>query len=623
MKEKDWVEAMSLADEKYVNEANPEKKHPRSHFSFKRAVQIAACLCAIGIALYLFVPLRTTPPSMAKYKGSEYYPLIQKLNEARFEPPKYKNNFMRLLREGLFGSYVQDDSIKENAAGGYSEKPYHEVTDNQVEGIIEADKIKRSDRYIYYLCKGELSVYSIDGENSEKVGTYIVEPGEHLDYLYTNSDRFDEPEFFLSEDCSTVTVLMSGYGTEGSMVRVINLDVTDPQNIRLTNDFCITGQYISSRMVDGKLLLFTGFRVTGWVDYGVKETFVPRYDQGNGFKPLRIKDFVIPDDVTTTAYTVVIKLDGKTLAVDGTAAFLSYSDNVYVSENSIIVNRTCEEATKEGQNTRNRTMTEFSRIVYGDGEFRVQEPFTVVGYINNQYNMDEKDGILRVVTSTRETIQGKTQNSMTYVDTAWDFASSANLFCVDLTDGKIVASVERFAPDNETVRSVRFAGDKAYVCTSVEAQDPVFFFDLSDINHITYTHTGTIPGFSTSLVDFGSGKLLGIGRGEEWDSVKLEIYAEGLGKVVPICKYEQEYVAYAQDYKAYFIDREKQLVGLGLTAHDRPFTNYRLLFFDGYQLRELLAEDFPCRAENMRGVLIDNMMYMLGGNKLLVKDLFR
>ena len=104
----------------------------------------------------------------------------------------------------------------------------------------------------------------------------------------------------------------------------------------------------------------------------------------------------------------------------------------------------------------------------------------------------------------------------------------------------MVAKVERFAPKGETVRSVRFDGDYAYVCTAIQLTDPVFFFDLSDLSNITYKDTGTISGFSTSLVDLGDGFLMGIGVGSLSTTLKVEIYVEGEQGVESYCSYELE-----------------------------------------------------------------------------------
>ena len=84
------------------------------------------------------------------------------------------------------------------------------------------------------------------------------------------------------------------------------------------------------------------------------------------------------------------------------------------------------------------------------------------------------------------------------------------------------------------------------MCTSIEMSDPVFFFDLSDLNNITYKDTGTIEGFSTSLVNFGDGYLLGIGR-ESWSTFKAEIYTEADSGVEAFCSFVQENANYSTD----------------------------------------------------------------------------
>ena len=116
--------------------------------------------------------------------------------------------------------------------------------------------------------------------------------------------------------------------------------------------------------------------------------------------------------------------------------------------------------------------------------------------------MDEKDGILRVVTTVEYGSYSDAYGHGWFVPAY----TSASLYCVSLEDFETVASVEKFAPEGEQVQSVRFDGDYAYVCTSVNFSDPVFFFDLSDLSNITYTDTGEIEGFSSSLVDFENGK---------------------------------------------------------------------------------------------------------------------
>ena len=59
---------------------------------------LAVCLAALcGLLLLLFVPYANAEmPTLAEYRGSDYYPLMQKINTLTYRAPKYKNNFEAL-----------------------------------------------------------------------------------------------------------------------------------------------------------------------------------------------------------------------------------------------------------------------------------------------------------------------------------------------------------------------------------------------------------------------------------------------------------------------------------------------------------------------------------------------
>ena len=136
-------------------------------------------------------------------------------------------------------------------------------------------------------------------------------------------------------------------------------------------------------------------------------------------------------------------------------------------------------------------------------------------------------------------------------------------------------------------------------------------FDLSDINNITYKETGTIEGFSTSLINMGNGFLLGIGDGGQ--GLKLEIYKETPTGVESYCKYEYRFGDYSSDYKAYYVDRENQLIGLGIWQRALEMrSGYVVLHFDGTSLTEVLYEDVEGSFDKMRAVYIDGYMYIFG-----------
>ena len=269
-------------------------------------------------------------------------------------------------------------------------------------------------------------------------------------------------------------------------------------------------------------------------------------------------------------------------------------------------------------------MTEISRLSYKGEQMTHLGSVSICGTLNDQFSMDEYEDHLRVVTTTQETLT-KPEAFRNDAELAISATrkTNASLYVVRLSDMQIAAKVERFAPEGESVRSVRFDGTAAYVCTSIQLSDPVFFFDLSDLQSITYTDTGTIDGFSTSLVQLGNGLLLGIGRGSEWSSVKLEIYEEQNGAVVSVAAWEVPNASISSDYKAYLINREEGIFGLGVVygsyvTSQTENNRYVLLAFDGNAFCELLSVPLAGPIEYKRAVLIDRTLYMFGANDFRV-----
>lgn len=597
----------------------------------------------LALALTLFVPYSDQLPNVDRYQTSPYYKLIPGLNKATYQPPAHKNNYEWLkavlsttkfdasgdmapmapgnVSDSLNG-IVSEPIYSANAApmgtitGGViapeSDQKYEEVTDNQVQGVTESDIFKRSDKYIYYLRDNKLSVYSIDKENSAEIAT--VE-------LSVESSRYSRNfEMFLSQDCATLTVLSQQSDKEkGACTVVYSLDVTDPANIQQHEPLYFNGSFITARVVEDELLLIYNYRVTGEIDFDKPETFVPVYGTRDEMQPLPAEDIYCPAEEPTAArYTVIAKLDSKTLQVQDTAALLSYSDQVYVSGSAIYATYGCVHSEKTGENTIQTNFTEITGIGYTGKTLDVLGTVTIEGSVKDQYSMDEYNGILRVAasTSTRTVKEEKTQFY------AWatilERKNNCNLYCIDLSTWKVASSVIAFAPEGEEVTSARFDGPMGYVCTAevVIMTDPVYYFDLSDIHNITYKHTPVIDGYSSSLINFGD-YLLGIGYSES-RGLKVEIYEETADGVESLTAYER--VAwFSENYKSYYIDRENNLLGIAV-GNWGSGCYYLLLHFDGYKLT--VIREIPIDGvfvNNARADIIDGYIYLLEKQLQVVK----
>ena len=334
------------------------------------------------------------------------------------------------------------------------------------------------------------------------------------------------------------------------------------------------------------------------------------------------ENICFPKELEYANYTVLTLLDENTLEPVDTAALLSYTTDPYITAENVFTHRCYSKNIETGADTGiSKRYTELLCLSYGQEGFEVKKSIEMEGYLKDRYSLDEYDGVLRAVTTTTQRPYQTSPGSVHYPGHLSEV--SANLYCIDLESMTVCAQVTGFAPNGETVQSVRFEGTNAYVCTAIVFTDPVFFFDLSDLSNITYKQTVEIEGFSSSLVTFGKGNLLGIGKSNGWDTLKVEIYREGEDAVESVSIFEMQDVYFSGDYKAYYIDRANQLVGLGYCSYTAiaEETRYLVLHFDGTTLKEVLNVPLNGSAVYQRGVYIDGYYYLLGDNVFQVHPL--
>ena len=599
-------------------------------------IATAACVALTAISLVLFLPLKAPEAPIDAYKNNEYFSVIKPLNaqfDTTAQPVHYKNNFEKWTAElkDLFSfkvgdtapnggmqdttmdsavpevpEYGVDDGLDGGVGGeGNQNGEYVETTDNQVAGVIEGDLLKRTTTHAFYLCmlkdngalKGGypvLRVYTLAGENSKLIHEYtIAKNGAECISAY--------PELYLSQDGKTLTLVcmlrkMSG-GKAERYTEIITFDISTPNAVQEVGRNYLSGSYISSRSVNGQLFIVNNFNVNKMPNFDDYASYIPQY--GENLEELTLvdgEDIIVPDKITAQKHTVVLQIDQATGEILDCMALYCYSADLYVSQNNLYLTREFTSIT-DWEN-----MTEITCLSYGEEGFAKLGAVTVEGAVLNQYSMDEYDGIFRVVTSVYRPY------------------TSASIYCVDMDTWKIIGSVTEFSPKGEDVQSVRFDKEKAYVCTAriVTLTDPVYAFNLSDPTNITYKDTGEIKGYSTSLVQFGNGFLLGIGVNAN-ESLKIEIYEETEKGVEIYATYEPYYdphnplsnIDFSSEYKAYFIDRDRWLVGLGTSYYDTDtgrgvVQQYRLIRFDGYGFSEVFVIDLLGLDNWKRACLIED-----------------
>ena len=568
--------------------------------------------------------------NLHKYEESEYYPLIEKIDEYNTAQKKIerKNNVLGFFAY-IFGGFIGkgghvDMEAEDNADNMMGSGEYIEVTDNQVGGVIESDLMKMTDQYIFRLGGNVLRVYSVDKENSSEVACFEIPQFEDDRY----NGYYYNLEMYLSSDCKTIT-LVGSYTVTGNLasskVGIISLDVSDVTKINERSRVSVDGSLNTTRMVDGKFIIVSDFYFSRKeMDYAEPDTFVPGINYGNENQCIEFDDIVYPDEISSTNYSVVTIMDSENLQILGSKALLNFTSDVYISENSVYITR---EYTKKDDNMQVQ-MSDIVVMNYSSDNLSEANIVTIPGWAEDQYSFDEKDGYLRVVTSTLETITST--DSMT---SSARVKRNAGLYIIDLKTNEVAYKVENFAPDGEQATAVRFDGDKCYVCTAVVVTftDPVFFFDLSDYENINYTDTGIIEGYSDHLINYGDGKLLGIGR-EDWEFSKVEIYENGQDGVEGT--YEFKFQGnYSLDYKAYMVNRSDGLFGFAVeyyiegdyyTSNYKYYDCYILITIDGDSVEETIIKmDGSMNADKVRAVFLDGYLYITTDYELVVEKVDR
>ena len=207
--------------------------------------------------------------------------------------------------------------------------------------------------------------------------------------------------------------------------------------------------------------------------------------------------------------------------------------------------------------------TTIYKVSIDGGSLTFEAKGSVPGYILNQYSMDEHNGYFRLATTTRKET---TENTV--------FVLNMNLTAVG--ELKLDNSEVR-----ETIQSVRFLGDKAYIVT-FEQKDPFFVLDMSNPTAPRVAGKLEIPGFSSYLHPYDENHVIGLGK--EGSNVKLSLFDfSNVNAPKEIAKYVVEgdwtYSEALNEPKAFLLDKQKELLVIPILVN-----NYGVVDSSGREL---------------------------------------
>jgi uncharacterized secreted protein with C-terminal beta-propeller domain len=433
----------------------------------------------------------------------------------------------------------------------------------QVKDVDEADILKAEGDRLFLLHGGTLFVLQAwPADATEILGSSLLEG--------------TPTEMFVKD--GTAVVFSSVYGPSGlqpanardsayyypswGFTKITVLDVSEDSPSVLRESY-VEGSYVSSRRHDGlvRAVIQDGFKVPsiGYPNIEYSDPFGNRYPQADideqldawltrversiraadlsDFLPReltrksgalveeepRCEEYYAPDaGLVQSGVTQVVALDLEAPAAPlSGATILGNAERIYANDETLLVTQTDY---RWQLGTSQSEQTVIHRFDIDGASTRYTASGFVAGTINDQFSLDELDGVIRVSTTENRwngvaVPVAPTPTPVTGVAGAAGAATVApvngpvNRVVTLGTDGNTLVRLgetEDFGL-TERIYSTRFIGDKGYVVTFRQT-DPFFVVDLADPTNPHVVGELKIPGFSNFLFPLGPDHLFAIGQ---------------------------------------------------------------------------------------------------------------
>jgi len=357
-------------------------------------------------------------------------------------------------------------------------------TNVQHEGIDEGDIIKVDGNYIYMLSREGLFIVSVSGQK--------MSLSCKMEY-----DNFYPDEMFVFEDTLIVIGgvysqmdyggwpihpgigVITPYWRWRTSTKIMIYDLNDRENPALLDEYEITGYFMTSRLIDNKLVVAVNHIINAYDE----DTFFPKI---NDIEIDEKNIYVYPINQFYN-YTIIASINIDSLKLDY-SAHLGIGGEIYVSaDNLYFFCGNYETAT--GALVKYKTIIvkiSLNTLKYGASG-------KIDGTVSNRYWADEYNNYLRVVSHVND----------------WPSQRHTVLNVLD-RNLNVTGMISGIAP-GEGVYAVRFNGDEGSIVTFLQI-DPLFKLDLSDPKAPGISDGLKEDGVSDYLQYLDENTVLGLGR---------------------------------------------------------------------------------------------------------------
>lgn len=505
----DNIAAPSSLDENVIAEKlhNREQKRIKLYQTkgFKSAISAVACFAIVITALAVAnpfsknqnEPIPNTTNTSAEDSVLETFKSIDELKE---HISSYSYQFGEIPKSDSDLGLLTQES--DSQSGGNVDQQSFGKTYQQYQNVNEGDLVKNNGEYIFHYSQenGIIRIFDKKGslvsliKDFEMSNIVIEDSTQEADEEVDLSEEFMLREFYLYKDkliANSVMYIYNTYGMVEESTKITIYDISDIKKPTAIKSFTQSGALVSSRMIDDTLYIISNQMV---IDSNCKSDndYLPYTCEDDGENQyLSLKSIAYcPNNKDQSNYLVASAINVGTCEKSAkTKAILGGGTNIYCNENNLYIAVENFVYNYSGSGTGELTIIKAS---LSPNSIDFVATGKVEGYVDNQFQMDEKDGNLRIATTVLEN-NGNQSN---------------NIYVLD-KDLKVIGSLKNIAK-GESIKAVRFIGNTAYMITYHQI-DPLFVIDLTDPTKPALKGEVKISGFSSLLVPVESNKLLGIG----------------------------------------------------------------------------------------------------------------
>ena len=417
---------------------------------------------------------------------------------------------------------AEDSGAPQAAPAAGSDGADHSTTNVQEKGVDEPDLVKTDGKHVFALANGALRAIDVRGAEPKVVDSLAIDG--YAREMLLSGGRILLFTSGLSYAPQADSIAPSPQGSQ-----LVEVDASDPANLRLIRTLDVDGDYISARLTGttARVVIASYPRpiplanVDGTTEQrrraGIRrtrlKTWVPAYKVTNARTHKSARHSLVSCRATRrpalfaglgmlTVLTIDMTKGINPVDSDG---LMTDARTVYASTSSLYVGseRWFDPEPDSAGAPPPGGRTTIHRFDTRDGDHTTfRSSGNVKGHLLNQWSLSEYQGYLRVATTEQPQWWpgGTRDESESFVTSLYEH------------DGVLSRIGEASGLGRgERIYAVRFIEDRGYVVTFRQV-DPLYVLDLSDAAEPTVAGELKVLGYSAYLHPIGNDLLLGVGQ---------------------------------------------------------------------------------------------------------------